>query len=90
MAIAYTSTSTGTSAAISFPAPVSKIAWQPLGAATVTVEGSLGKGWFQIVGSSTAAAGTIRTSTGNFLVSQVRLVVSAYATTVGGISVVGV
>lgn len=90
MPLAWTSTSTGTTSAVVFDQPVAKIAIQPTGTATLSVQGSLGgANWFDVMASSTYAAAQLKTSTGNFLVSRARLVITAYGSTVPGIYILG-
>lgn len=90
MAIIYNATSTGTSSEHFFSTPVTKVATQAVGDVTLTVQGSLGGNtWFNITASSTAAAGVIRTSTGNFLIAKARVVVSANPSTTPGIYLIG-
>lgn len=88
--IAYNSSSTGTSDPVSFDTLVTKVAVQPTGACTYSVEGSLtGDNWTAVMASSTSAAGTLRTSTGNFLASLVRVVFSSVGSTSFACEVVG-
>lgn len=88
--ILYNTSSTGTSSAYAFGSPVSKVSIQPSGACTVVLQGSInGSDWADVIASSTYAAGTLKTSTGNFLVSRVRATFTAIGTTSFTFSVIG-
>lgn len=88
--IAYNSSSTGTSDTITFDAPVTKVSVQPSGACTYLVQGSLnGDTWATVIASSTSAAGALKTSTGNFVITHARVTFSAIGTTTFTCQVVG-